>query len=128
MSEVSNQIMMQQLMLSSQLMQQMNSTGSQKGESVSSQEKELVYAKQGDPNYSEEMDADSNGTVTYDEYMEYCKENAVSPTTKLSASTKIDKEGSVDSDGIKTIHVGKAFEMYSRSSINMPEAKINSEA
>ena len=37
--------------------------------------KPTVYAKEGDPNYNEEMDLDKDGIVTMEEYQKYCEEN-----------------------------------------------------
>ena len=36
-----------------------------------------VYAKEGDPNYNEEMDADKDGIVTMEEYQKYCEANNI---------------------------------------------------
>ena len=40
--------------------------------------KEEIYAKDGDFKYEKAMDYNGDGIVTYDEYMRYCEENAVS--------------------------------------------------
>ena len=45
----------------------------------------IVYAKEGDPNYDETMDADADGVVTMEEYQDYCKENGIS-TDEQAAS------------------------------------------
>lgn len=123
MTSVSNQIMMNQLELNSQLLQSTSALSSKLHE-VSTQAKTMSYAKEGDSKYDETMDSDSDGIISYDEYMEYCKENAVSVNND-SGKTIIEKDS--DANGIKTIHVGKAFEMYSKASTTMPEAKIFSE-
>lgn len=40
--------------------------------------KPAVYAKEGEPRYNEEMDLDSDGVVTMEEYQQYCEENNIS--------------------------------------------------
>ena len=47
-------------------------------ENIIEEEQEKVFAKKGQDNYNEVMDFDGDGVVTYDEYMRYCEENAVS--------------------------------------------------
>ena len=39
---------------------------------------EGYYAKKGEPMYMQEMDADEDGVVSYDEFKDYCKENGIS--------------------------------------------------
>ena len=36
------------------------------------------YSKKGEPTYLEDMDKDSDGIVTFDEFREYCKDNDIS--------------------------------------------------
>ena len=42
------------------------------------EKEEKVFATKGEDNYNEAMDFNGDGIVTYDEYMRYCEENAVS--------------------------------------------------
>lgn len=53
-------------------------TGGTAAGAGSANNKPAVYAKEGDPNYDEKMDADGDGVVTMEEYQEYCKENGIS--------------------------------------------------
>ena len=124
MASVSNQIMMNQLTLNAQLLQSTNETSSKMRE-VASEAKTMNYAAKGDAKYDEAIDTNSDGIISYDEYMQYCKENAVAPNSD-SGKTIVAKDS--DCDGIKTVHIGKAFEMYSRAGVTMPEAKVSSEA
>lgn len=39
-----------------------------------------IYSKKGDDNYDESMDSNDDGLVTYNEYMDYCKNNAKEET------------------------------------------------
>ena len=53
--------------------------------------KPTVYAKSGDPNYNEEMDTDMDGTVTMEEYQEYCKNNNINIEEQVATvQNKID--------------------------------------
>lgn len=36
-----------------------------------------IYAKEGEPNYNEDMDTDKDGIVTMEEYLKYCEENNI---------------------------------------------------
>lgn len=106
-----NEIMMNQLSLNAQLLQQTTDSGNRIAETVKQQPTDTQphYAVKGDENYDEAMDIDGDGTITYDEYMEYCKKNAVSTNTE--AKTIVQR----DSDTVRTLNVGKAFETYARA-------------
>ena len=47
-------------------------------ESLMEMQEEKIFAIRGEENYDEAMDYNHDGVVTYDEYMRYCSENAVS--------------------------------------------------
>ena len=116
-------VSMSQLSLNAMLLQQAVESGSPQKEAQ--QEKEvLVYAKKGDPNYNKDMDSDLNEVVTYEEYMEYCKQNSQDPGTELETKAVIEKN---DSEEFRTINVGKAFETYSQADIQLPEPKFKRE-
>ena len=67
------------LSLNLQLLQNISDmTGGTAAGAGSANSKPAVYAKEGDPNYDEKMDADGDGVVTMEEYQEYCKENGIS--------------------------------------------------
>jgi hypothetical protein len=48
------------------------------GEKTRNAAENSYYAKKGEPMYQEDMDSDSDGVVSYDEFKEYCKENNIS--------------------------------------------------
>lgn len=72
---------------------------------------EKIFAKKGQDNYNKAMDFNGDGVVTYDEYMKYCEENAVSqyssnPSMKFVSVAQ-------NSDGqVRPIHIGRALESY----------------
>ena len=47
-------------------------------DTLTEMQEEKIFAKKGEENYDEAMDYNHDGVVTYDEYMRYCSENAVS--------------------------------------------------
>lgn len=47
-----------------------------------------IYARKGDDNYNEAMDKNTNGVVTYQEYMEYCNEKAKNSNKNSSTESK----------------------------------------
>ena len=82
-------------------------------ENIIEEEQEKVFAKKGQDNYNEVMDFDGDGVVTYDEYMRYCEENAVSQCNSNPSYTIISTAQNVDGQSIRPIHIGRAFDSYS---------------
>lgn len=162
------------LSLNLQLMQDLTSTLSSKGNQTQNSKPE-VYAKEGEARYVEEMDYDGDGVVTMDEYQKYLEENSVSTTQQAqnvqsmgdsmvnrqvaeqaeSAETQEKKfdyneymqyceanavsqpstHAAIKPENIETneagliIHnFGKALNSYSRSSMSIPEPKIERNA
>ncbi len=78
-------------------------------------EEEKVFAKKGADNYNEAMDFNGDGVVTYDEYMKYCEENAVSQYSKNPGLTIVDKVDDLASklQNVRPIHIGRALDIYS---------------
>jgi hypothetical protein len=68
---------------------------------------EPIYSRQGDGRYNLSMDANKDKTVTYKEYMEYCRKNAVPDRMKADA-----KAEETDNGGLKITNTGKALETY----------------
>lgn len=129
MSSVSSQIQENAMQLNYMLLQGAMET-SAKIKEVQPETEEMVYAKEGDKNFDEAMDTNGDGTITYDEYMKYCEENAVaqyseSPTKTVVAKSENSETGVLS---IRPINIGKALSAYTTSEIHMPEAKIKSEA
>ena len=81
---------------------------------IEEQEKEeKVFAKKGQDNYNEAMDYNGDGVVTYDEYMQYCEENAVSQYNSNPSLTFVSVAQSPAGQNIRPVHIGKALETYS---------------
>lgn len=75
---------------------------------VNEQEKdEKIFAKKGQDNYNEAMDFNGDGVVTYDEYMRYCEENAVSQYDKNPSIKFVTTIQEADTGQIRPIHIGK---------------------
>jgi len=66
------------LELNLQLIQGMAANSGVSGANAGNVQKaeKLVYAREGEPLYNEEMDADKDGIITMEEYEEYRKENS----------------------------------------------------
>ena len=136
---MTNNIQMNSLSLNSQILQSSISS-SRQARGTSPQPVEItedtssqhgkVYAKEGDNNYNAEMDADGDGTVTYDEYMAYCEKNAVSQYTENPGLTVVERvQNSANSiQSIRPINIGKALTTYSAAEVSHPSAFITNEA
>ncbi len=138
---MTNDIQMNALSLNSQLLQSALSTGQQiskmtpqpvsvQADTQAQGQTARVYAQEGDDNYNAEMDANGDGTVTYDEYMAYCEKNAVSQYSENPGLTVVEHiqnpENNIQS--IRPINIGKALTTYSSSEINLPTAFVANEA
>lgn len=76
-------------------------------EQQENKDKEEIYARSGDENYDEAMDANNDKKVTYDEYMKYCKENSKEEDSKK---------------------LNKLIDAYALKKIEESEIKIETEA
>ena len=121
MSSVSSQLMMNQLMLNQQLLNQTYESSSKIKEVKS--DGNIAYAKDGDANYDKAMDADGDGVISYDEYMEYCKQNASSTPVEKNTTT-VDE----NSDTFQTKNVVKDIEKYMKIAYPENNSKIATEA
>lgn len=138
--------------LNLQLLQSMIGNSGQSG--AAQKAEPLVYAREGDPLYNEEMDADKDGVITMEEYEEYRKENgggteeAVQNAQSMAdsmikkdlmeyddymkyaesapvAETSTKVEAqNTQEAGLVMRNVGKALTNYSHAQIRMPDAKI----
>ena len=89
---------------------------------IQAQEKEeKVFATKGEDNYNEAMDFNGDGVVTYDEYMKYCEDNAVSQYNSNPSFTFVATAHNLEGQSIRPIHIGKALETYS----HFGEEKLN---
>ena len=81
----------------------------------SSKEKsDEIFAKDGDFKYNKAMDFDGDGIVTYDEYMRYCEENAVSQYSQNPSQTVVQTivDDSAQIQSIRPLNIGKALSSY----------------
>ena len=75
------------LNLQSLLMNGINETRSNNGTAVKNVTNDKAdYAKKGEPTYMAEMDSDGDGTVSFDEFREYCKEKNISSKQMVKMS------------------------------------------
>ena len=81
---------------------------------IEEQEKEEnVFTKKGQDNYNEAMDYNGDGVVTYDEYIQYCEENAVSQYNSSPSLTFVSTAQASDGQIVRPVHIGKVLESYS---------------
>ena len=80
---------------------------------IETQEKEeKIFASKGEDNYNEAMDFNGDGVVTYDEYMRYCEENAVSQYNSNPSMTFVSVAQN-SAGQVRPVHIGRALENYS---------------
>lgn len=89
------------------------------------QAEEAVYATEGDANYDEAMDADSDGTITYEEYLDYVQQNLSSAASASIAPASTSVKAQTDDAGtVQPINAGKALSAYSNAAAGA--ASLNS--
>lgn len=82
-------------------------------EDLTKEDSEKVFSKKGQDNYNKAMDFNGDGVVTYDEYMKYCEENAVSQYKSSPSFTFISTVENAAGQTIRPVHIGRALESYS---------------
>ena len=82
-------------------------------EDLTKEDSEKIFSKKAQDNYNEAMDFNGDGVVTYDEYMRYCEENAVSQCGSNPSYTFVSTVQNSDSQAIRPVHIGRALETYS---------------
>ena len=85
------------------------------------EKEEKIFAKKGEDNYNKAMDFNGDGIVTYDEYMRYCEENAVSEYNSNPSVTFVSTTQNTDGQSARPVHIGRALDTYS----HFGEEKIN---
>ena len=87
-----------------------------------------IFAKDGDFKYNRAMDYDGDGVVTYDEYMRYCEENAVSQYSQNPSQTIVQSvvDDSAQIQSIRPLNIGKALNSYNFIEHAPQEAVIES--
>lgn len=90
----------------------------------------LSYAVKGDARYDEDMDADSDGTVSYSEYIKYATKQGLEkynlPTNSTTFSKLFDSETGITKPQI--LNLGKALNSYLTNSKILPQSLIQKEA
>lgn len=81
-------------------------------ENIIEDDQEKVFAKKGQDNYNKAMDFNGDGVVTYDEYMKYCEENAVSQYNSNPSYTFVSTAQNTDGQSVRPVHIGRALESY----------------
>lgn len=127
-----DQLKLSNLELKSTLMQNMFDTSS----SISALQKSinsrnnLAYAVEGDSKYDEEMDTDSDGTITYNEYVKYISQQNLKkydiPTNQTTFKNIFDSDTGLTKTQI--LNIGKAFSNYIANASVLPKGIINKEA
>ena len=82
-------------------------------EKILEEDKEKIFAAKGEDNYNEAMDFNGDGVVTYDEYMRYCEENAVSEYNSNPSYTFVSTVQNTDGQSVRPVHIGRALDTYS---------------
>lgn len=91
---------------------------------------EKVYARKGDANYEEVIDGNDDGTITYAEYMEYCRkqsENSADQAFSPKAEAVKTENPETKEEQIVVKDYAKAFKSYANSE-SKAESKIEDEA
>ncbi len=91
---------------------------------------EKVYARKGDTNYEEVIDGNDDGTITYAEYMEYCRkqsENSADQAFSPKAEAVKTENPETKEEQIVVKDYAKAFKSYANSE-SKAESKIEDEA
>ena len=90
----------------------------------------MVYASDGDSKYNEEMDSNSDGEITYNEYVKYISQQNLKqyniPTNSTTLTNIFDTESGTTKSQI--LNFGKALSNYLVNSAILPQAKISKEA
>ena len=128
---IADQIRMNGLDLNSMLMQNMFGVSS----SINSVQKTsstnaLAYAVKGDKKYDAEMDSDSDGTVTFNEYVNYISSHNLKKYNIPEKSTVIKNLFDTESGAGKTqiLNYGKALSTYLLNSTILPQSIISKQA
>ncbi len=113
-------------MLQNRLQFQLHSDRAKSSEQIRQIESkgEAVYAEEGDDKYSEEIDANSDGKITYDEYMKYCEEQEKAQANQQPQKAELSK----DDEKVVVKNEGKAINQYAQAESETPESKIEDEA
>ena len=132
------------LMLNNRMTYQLNKKAAESSEKVQQEaekaeesksteennDSEKVYARKGDTNYEEVIDGNDDGTITYAEYMEYCRkqsENSADQAFSPKAEVVKTENPETKEEQIVVKDYAKAFKSYANSE-SKAESKIENEA
>ena len=132
------------LMLNNRMTYQLNKKAAESSEKVQQEaekaeesksteennDSEKVYARKGDTNYEEVIDGNDDGTITYAEYMEYCRkqsENSADQAFSPKAEAVKTENPETKEEQIVVKDYAKAFKSYANSE-SKAESKIENEA
>lgn len=132
------------LMLNNRMTYQLNKKAAESSEKVQQEaekaeesksteennDSEKVYARKGDTNYEEVIDGNDDGTITYAEYMEYCRkqsENSAEQVFPPKAEAIKTENPETKEEQIVVKDYAKAFKSYANSE-SKAESKIEDEA
>lgn len=132
------------LMLNNRMTYQLNKKAAESSEKVQQEaekaeesksteennDSEKVYARKGDTNYEEVIDENDDGTITYAEYMEYCRkqsENSADQAFLPKAEAVKTENPETKEEQIVVKDYAKAFKSYANSE-SKAESKIEDEA
>lgn len=148
MSETSfaQQIMMSNWEMNSQIMQGAfsaisNISGLQSGKNTNSTNGianltvtnnfgKLSYAVEGDSKYKEEIDADDDGIITYNEYVKYITEERLSKynLTKSQTTYSFGEDSQTGLLKFSVTNIGKVLSAYLNNYVELPTGKVEKEA
>ena len=132
------------LMLNNRMTYQLNKKAAESSEKVQQEaekseesenteensDSEKVYARKGDSNYEEVIDGNDDGTITYAEYMDYCRqqsENSAEQAFSPKAEAVKTENSDTKQEQIVVKDYAKAFKSYANSE-SKAESKIENEA
>ena len=141
MSDLTNQLSMNMMQVNSQILGGLTPLTIKKTDTNSSKgiqpidiktNNKQVYASKGEYKYDAEMDTDSNGVVTYNEYVKYISEQSFGNNTNMKSLYNLTKfQKTTDSEsGLQLLTVynyGKALRTYINSSAKLPNSMISAE-
>lgn len=127
-----DQIKMNNLDLKQTLMQNMFDSNSSilNLQKTNSSKNNMTYAVKGDNKYDEEMDSDSDGTITYNEYVRYISQQNLKKYNIPANSTVLKNIFDTDSGTSKSqiLNYGKAISSYIVNSALLPQGIISKKA
>ena len=82
-------------------------------DNILEEEQEKVFSQTSNNNFNKTLVFNNNEVVTYDEYIRYCEENAVSQYNSNPSYTFISSTQGIEGQNIRPVHIGKALDAYS---------------